>query len=402
MTQYDPPPFDSNSAARPPEMPEPLFELPPPKPLKLSRLELIRLREDEKLGLRILSDREQAALAPLSARPEVKSLKQLLDERSSSPSDRIAGMSMVGGNTLLFASYKTGKTVLAINIVRALVDGVDFLGTHEVKQLDGPLVYWNFELPADQFTQWLEVQGIKHLDRVIPLNLRGRPTYVQKSSDFEWLLEQLATYEAEAIVIDPLAVAIKGDPNRGDVAHEFTQVLDDLKFVSGVKDLYMTSHTGHPRGATRSGVQTNLWAAGHSRFMGWADALWTYVEGRNGARLLSAKGRYDADVPEMELAFDEQTKQLSFEGWSGRRVRAEVAPQEDPCDLVLQFLEANPGSTTRSIREGVTGSSDTLDECLAALIEDGSVRWEMGQRGAHLHYAVEPGDLDLTVSDDRA
>lgn len=391
----EPSPFDDEELARrQEERVNPAEEDHEPEPA-MSRLDLLRLRADKRAGHVVLSDREHNALQALSARPEVKPLAELLAETPAGLPDRIDGMSLVGGNTLMFASYKTGKTSLALNVARSLVDDVPFLGQYEVIPLQGNLIYWNYELPAEQFTQWLRMQGIKNVDKVIPLNLRGRPTHPQTESDFEWLVGEIARFDGEALIIDPLAVAIKGDPNRGDVATEFTETLDDLKHISGARDLFMTAHTGHPRGATRSGVQTNLWAAGHSRFMGWADVLWTYAEGRGGARLLSAKGRYDDDVEEMELAFDKATKRLTFGGWTGRRVRVESVPEEDPCDLVLQFLEENPGASTRRIRDGVKGGKDTVEGCLATLVEDGSVRWEEGPRGSHLHYAIAPEDIEL-------
>lgn len=391
MSHFDPPPFDGSQPVEP--APRPRAPVVERKPKEYTRLELLRLRSEAKHGNTVLTAEQEAALKPLSARPEVKPLSVLLDETPDTPPDRITGLSMVGGNSLLFASYKVGKTSLLLNVVRSLVDGTPFLDSYDVRQLDGSLVYWNYELPEAQFTHWLRMQGIKNTHKVVPLNLRGRPVHPQSESDFEWLVTQIAAHEGEANIVDPLAVAIKGDPNRGDVAHEFTEALDDIQFLSGSTDLFMSAHTGHPRGTTKGGIQSNLWAAGHSRFMGWADALWTFAEAPTGTRLFSAKGRYDDDVPEMQLAFDPATKRLSHDGWTGRRVRVEVTPQEDPCSVVLEFIEANPGASTRTIRDKVPGSSEMVDKCLTDLIEDGLVRWETGPRKAHLHFAVAPESL---------
>lgn len=54
-------------------------------------------------------------------------------------------------NSLLVAQYKTGKTTLTLNLVRALADGLPFLGHFEVTPLSGRVAFFNYELGENMF-----------------------------------------------------------------------------------------------------------------------------------------------------------------------------------------------------------------------------------------------------------
>lgn len=80
-----------------------------------------------------------------------------------------------GGNTLLVASYKTGKTILLLNLARALADGTPFLGDYDVAKIDGRVAISNYELNRAMIHEWVEDHGVEHPERLVyPLNMRGR------------------------------------------------------------------------------------------------------------------------------------------------------------------------------------------------------------------------------------
>src|SRR5437867_10094431 len=61
-----------------------------------------------------------------------------LDERLKLPRHpakwRVTSIMKIGQRVVLSAQYKGGKTTFVVNLVRALVDGVDFLDAYEVSQ----------------------------------------------------------------------------------------------------------------------------------------------------------------------------------------------------------------------------------------------------------------------------
>jgi hypothetical protein len=59
-------------------------------------------------------------------------------------------------------------------------------------------------------------------------------------------------------------------------------------------------------------------------------------------------------------------------------------------ERVSRWLEDNPQSTAREVREGVTGKTTVVTEALAVLVREGSVRVVTGPRGASIHTVAKP------------
>ena len=99
-----------------------------------------------------------------------------------------------GTNTLVVAAYKTGKTVLALNLLKQLVDNEDFLGFKTFLPDDGRRVaWWNYELTADQARRWVREMGCEHPERLAHLPLRGYPMPLQTETVAEWAVRGDAT-----------------------------------------------------------------------------------------------------------------------------------------------------------------------------------------------------------------
>ena len=60
-----------------------------------------------------------------------------------------------GGNTLLGAQFKAGKTTMLANLLRSLTDERVFLGNHATRRAPGRVAFWNYEVDGRQFRQWL-------------------------------------------------------------------------------------------------------------------------------------------------------------------------------------------------------------------------------------------------------
>jgi len=75
---------------------------------------------------------------------------------------------------VLAAQHKAGKSTLRDKLVRALEDGVSFLGQFYVAPFQGQVVLIDDELDERMLRRWLREQGIRHPERVHVVSLRGR------------------------------------------------------------------------------------------------------------------------------------------------------------------------------------------------------------------------------------
>ena len=86
-------------------------------------------------------------------------LKDALAEPREALSYTIDRLHTASGNTLLVAQYKTGKTTLMANLLKALADGEPFLSEFAVK-LEGRVAFFNYELTREMFLDWLGDIGL--------------------------------------------------------------------------------------------------------------------------------------------------------------------------------------------------------------------------------------------------
>lgn len=212
-----------------------------------------------------------------------------------------------GGNTLIAAPAKAGKTTLMANLIRSLADAESFLGLYPVRELQGRVAVWNYEVSHRQLKGWLEEIGIQNPERAATWSLRGfrLPLIAPAAEDaaVEWLAER----EVEVLIVDPLSRAlIHSGLNENENADNllFLDALDAIKERAGVHDLFVVDHFGHQHERARGG----------SVKLGWPDVLWNLTED-NGTRFLSAEGR-DVQVPEMAMGFNPATRRLKVEGGS--------------------------------------------------------------------------------------
>ena len=74
---------------------------------------------------------------------------------------RVERLQAVGHRVLFAAPGKSGKTTIADNLARGLLDGDRFLGEFDVTRIDGALAILDFEMPAgvDVFRQRQSLTG---------------------------------------------------------------------------------------------------------------------------------------------------------------------------------------------------------------------------------------------------
>lgn len=294
----------------------------------------------------------------------------------------------VGGNVLLTASYKTGKTIMLNNLARALADEVPFLDRFAVGAHAGRIGLWNYEVSGGQYRRWLRAAGIEHTDAIAVLNLRGFRMPVTTSSVEDWIVAWLVEQEVWLWAVDPFARAYVGSgrsENDNTEVGAFLDTLDVIKERAGVSDLILPTHTG--RAIAEEGEER---ARGATRLDDWADVAWTLTKNDEDVRFFSAAGR-DVDVPEEKLTFNPETYSLSLGGgdrkWERNR-RIEAA--------VLAVVVASPGIVTREIgpkirESGMTVRNETVGDVIAHLIGSRVIYTVDGVRGALLHYPTRAG-----------
>lgn len=307
---------------------------------------------------------EQAAKTAVSL-DRVTLAEALSVPRPVEPPQRVERLHSIGYNTTITAKFKTGKTTLIGNLVRALVDGPMFLNEFVVQRPAGRVGLLNYELTDADMLDWLEAQGIKNTERVALLNLRGVPFSLASEVNQKTLADWCVDMAVEVLILDPHRRAFTGfgSENSNDDVNRFTEVLDEVKKASGVKDLFLSVHTG--RMGSEMGEEH---ARGATALDDWADQRWVLTKGDNGERFLYASGRLP-DVPEFRLAYDINTRQLEAEQGSRRTAAGEKwrAPILNALETVE---EVNTGDLEK--RLCVSGNGK-LKRSLDMLLEEGLI-----------------------------
>ena len=201
--------------------------------------------------------------------PEFTNLAAFLDEPDNPTPFRITGVLPSGGRVILTAEKKAGKTTTTMNLIRSLADGDPFLGAYPTERVSGSVTLIDTEMSRDQLRGWLRKQGIRNVDHVEVLTLRGRTgTFRITNPEVRAMwAEELRARNTEVLIIDPLGPIFAAndiDENSNTDVGKILDTLDALTVEAGASELILTHHAGH--NAER--------ARGASRLRGWPDAEW--------------------------------------------------------------------------------------------------------------------------------
>ncbi len=302
---------------------------------------------------------------------------------------RIDRLLPTGGNAILAAQFKAGKTTLCNDLVRSLADGQPFLGRFDVEAPDGRVALFNYEVGPGQYRRWLRELGISNPDRVCVLNVRGYrlpPTVAQVEA---WIAKWLKDREVAFWVVDPFAAAFTGcgEENSNADVSAFLGALDVIKERAGVGELVLPVHTG--RAEQEPGQER---ARGATRLDDWADARWLLTVDDQRRRFFRAAGRH-VDVDEELVTLDPDTRRLTMGGWDRRGMK-----NRDLADALVAYVGEHPGLGVNEVVEGIgMGRTKVVGALKSAVAERRIVVREIG-RGKRLHYlpGVLPGqEADL-------
>ena len=313
------------------------------------------------------------------ALPASWSLDEFLSRQFEETGFIVDRLMKYGANVHLVAAAKTGKTNVAINLVRALADGGKFLGVFDTKPIKGRVCMMDFELDERQAQDWLKRIGIKNTSKVEIYPLRGMPNPFRSPEAMRELEEVLKALEIEFLILDPFSSIYSGDANSNTEVKAFLKELDAFKLRSGVQHLVIAVHAGRNQGQTR----------GASTLDDHPDALW-YLQKAEEKRYFRAVGR-DIDVDEAEIVFDQNTGEISF---------LEFAKKADPLRAmmvrILRFVRANPGCSATTLETGIRGGNTYKTKARKELVELGALT-EVTGRGGSKTYQLGEVPFDLLV-----
>lgn len=281
-----------------------------------------------------LADRVRAAKTS-KVIPTPVSLTDFLAEPDEDAEYRIEGLWPVGGRVMLAAQMKAGKTTMVNNLLRSLADGDRFLETFEVGKVNRVTVIDN-ELDERMIRRWIRDQNIVNTGAIQLIPIRGNVSsfnILDPNIRAEWV--KLVT-GSDILILDCLrpvidALGLSEDKDSGRVLVAFDALLKE----AGIPEGAIVHHMGH------SGERTR----GDSRLRDWPDVSWKLVrqdESEDSPRFFSAYGR-DVDVKEAQLAYDSDTRHLSFSGEGSRKETKKAAKADELIPHIVRVVSAYPG-----------------------------------------------------------
>lgn len=333
--------------------------------------------EVSRLMLRDEAKRRHAErTAPVVTLPAIVGLTDFLAVHDDPVTYLIDRLAPSRGNILLAAQYKAGKTTLRDNMVRALADGMPFLGTFEVPETKRVVII-DAELEEATLRRWLRDQDIRNTGRVSVVSLKGQIgsfDILDPNTRAAWADvlrgNDVLVFDCLRPVLDALGLSEHTEAGR------FLVALDALKREAGMESTTLVHHYGH--GAERS--------RGDSRILDWADTIWNLnrddVNDPASPRFLMAYGR-DVDVPQGALTFDPETRALSYEE-GGQRTSGIARARDAVAELLSDSVEP---WTVRGLESHFRGlhKREVFREGLAEGVSTGLFTVTNGARGANFY-----------------
>jgi len=373
-----------------------IIELTPYERAVRARFAEMRVNDDAK---QMLSTLKAGQAPPLEGRSLTEFLAEIEDEERY----RVAELWPAQGRVLLAAQAKSGKTTMvAANLIPALVDGGEFLGRYEVEKVTRRVVYLNMEVGTRTMRRWLTESKIDNTGKITVANLRGKAAALSLNTEAgrkkfgAWLADN----DAEVVILDPLAPVLASlgldENNNADVATFFAWWSEALMLGNVVDDL-VVHHAGH--GGERS--------RGASRLLDEPDAVWTLTKDADvntgeddiyGAasptRYLSAYGR-DVELSPEALDFDMDTRRLRLTGMG--RAAGKLAKFDQ---AVINLMRDGMPRSKNEICNAIQADRNQIWQA-AGRLEDAGRLDELSRKGKGytLIYVPTPSELSGKVGD---
>lgn len=384
-----PPPFVNPGEIAPGVSPMSTVLAPGPDPFEVAvATEMGRIKVREVARARVDAAAFLAGWAPPAG---LGTLAEELQLPETEQAWRVPALLPAGGNALVVAARKVGKTTLMGCLLRSLVDGIPFLGRYIVEPVDGAVALFNYENTPRQQRAWLRELQVANPGRVHVLHLRGHSLSLAVPQVRAWVVGWLREREIKVWVPDPYARAGQGlvdDENSNSQANAFTLALDEIKAAAGVTEIVIPAHASG-KTEVEPGAER---VRGAGRLEDWADAIW-YLNQVEGARFIRATGR-DVDLDESQLYFDRETRNLTL-GEVGKGRREASAERDGAAVLAVlrDWTQATP-PTQNDLRDACDlGSARRIGAAVAYLVARDLVWIEPGPNRSKYHHAgSKPND----------
>ena len=301
---------------------------------------------------------------------------------------RIDGLIKMPHSVIIAASYKSGKTTMGGNVLKAAADGTPFLG-RDVHMNGGRVAWLNGEMDRDDFLDYLAPMQIQNMERIAVRNMRGRRLNLMNDYVADEFVKWLKANEVEWWWVDSWRVLCSWsgvNENRNEEVDLLTARVDQIKREAGVETFTALAHTG--RAQVEDGAEH---ARGATALDDWQDARWVLT--RQGQdRFLYVEGR-EVELAETQLVFDSDTKLLSLGEGNRSQTRTTAGSA-----AVAEFVAANPGCNTSAIRDhlGASGvSTNRTDQTapIKAAVAEGLVHWVKDGTSNRYHPGPDPQRL---------
>lgn len=334
--------------------------------------------------------------------PEPTQLTVLLGEEDEVEDWRIKDVWPRGGNILLTAGAKAGKTTTTGNIVRCLVDGDRFLKVFPVDPIAEceRVAIIDFEMPRKSVKKWLRQQAIRNTDSVVIWTERGKAAKFdlrEQEIRAKWVA-RLVEKNSKVWMIDclsPVLSALGINENDNTEVGRFLDGLTAAAVEADVDEIFLVHHMGHAGERAR----------GASRLIGWPDVNWRLVRKKDekdpnadtdpdAPRYFQAYGR-DVDVREGRLIYDESNRHLTYvEG--GRK----STEQSQALYRLLVHVRDNPDEAKDAIEKAMKGQGIGRNDARKAMgeaVTKAYVSAWPGKAGALRHAITAEGRRGLRM-----
>jgi len=332
---------------------------------------------DQELGTLIAKDYarskfDEAKFAQEGEPEKAISLTALLAMAIPKSKWLVEDLLMKAGKIFFAAQAKAGKTTVTLALLKALVDGIPFLGKFNVEVPEGRIGYMNLELTKGQMQEWVARQGIKNVAKVHFWNLRGKPNPFRSATSRNHLIQEIQELGIKTLIIDTFAKIFPGEANNNSEVNRFLIMLDDVLDRAGVEQLVMLVHAGNDASKIR----------GATALTDHPDGIWYLINDDQKNRYFSAIGR-DIEIVEGQIIYDKTTSELSFTG-AGKRATKDLTSRQ----RILDYIKANPGSNASDIDESIGGTKAFKIKTRKQLVRDELITVRKGPNNSSQYYVA--------------
>lgn len=299
----------------------------------------------------------------------------LCDEPDIDTGQLLGPLVLSAGRTIVVGDTGEGKTTLSLQIVRAILDGKDFVGWEGAGT--GRALIIDLEQGRRSVKRSLrDAQLDAHADVDLVLVPDGL-SLDRDSTHFDELDRVIAEGGYTIVLLDPYYKAHRADePNAERPIVDLMRMLDRLRTDYGFA-LILPAHPRKPLVGSEAVRKLTIHdVSGSSAVTRGAEVVIGIEKVRHGAARLRFLKDREGDVEVGEAWNLVYTKQDGFS-----RDPKDFDPPKDYRGLILEALEDGDWHTIRNLMEATRSADGSLRPALKELVKEGQIEYEEGPKG---------------------